>query len=127
MLQLKLSKTYVIGTKKLKNKQKLQLIGTYENMVQFLTIQKSLTIKWLRWVKAHYDDPFWGVTLFYFLGLCACLNVSHLKLLKEYNLSKTLIFKIFISFYKVKYWSIFVETNVMYPCIQKHKYTPKTI
>ncbi len=32
---LKLSKTYVFGTKKLKNKQKLQLIWTYENMVEF--------------------------------------------------------------------------------------------
>jgi hypothetical protein len=28
-------KKYVIGTKKLKNKQKLQFIRTYENMVQF--------------------------------------------------------------------------------------------
>jgi hypothetical protein len=28
-------KKYVFGTKQLKNKQKLQLIGTYENMVQF--------------------------------------------------------------------------------------------
>jgi hypothetical protein len=32
---LKLSKTYVFRTKKLKDKQKLQLILTYENMVQF--------------------------------------------------------------------------------------------
>jgi hypothetical protein len=22
------------------------------------------------WVKAHYGDPFWGVTLYYFLGMC---------------------------------------------------------
>jgi len=28
-------KKYVFGTKKLKNKQKLQLIWTYENMVKF--------------------------------------------------------------------------------------------
>jgi hypothetical protein len=31
----KLSKTYVFGTKNLKNKQKLQLIWSYENMVKF--------------------------------------------------------------------------------------------
>jgi hypothetical protein len=35
MPQVKLSKTYAFGTKNLKNKQKLQLIGTYKNMVQF--------------------------------------------------------------------------------------------
>jgi len=35
MPHLKLSKTYVFRTKKLKNKQKLQFIWTYENMVKF--------------------------------------------------------------------------------------------
>jgi len=35
MLHLKLSKTHGFGTKKLKNKQKLQLIRTYENMIKF--------------------------------------------------------------------------------------------
>ncbi len=35
MPHLEFSKTYVFGTKKLKNKQKLQLIWTYENMVKF--------------------------------------------------------------------------------------------
>jgi hypothetical protein len=35
MTHLKHSKTYAFGTKKLKNKQKLQLIWTYENMVKF--------------------------------------------------------------------------------------------
>jgi hypothetical protein len=35
MPHLELSKTYVFGTKKLKNKQKLQLIWTYENMIKF--------------------------------------------------------------------------------------------
>jgi len=35
MPQVKLSKTYVFGTKNLKKKQKLQLIWTYENMVKF--------------------------------------------------------------------------------------------
>jgi hypothetical protein len=35
MPHLKLSKTYDFGTKKLKNKQQLQLIWTYENMVKF--------------------------------------------------------------------------------------------
>jgi hypothetical protein len=32
-----------------------------------------------------------------------------------------------ISFYKLGDWSIFVKTNVMYVCTQKHKHTPKTI
>jgi hypothetical protein len=35
MPHLKLSKTYAFGTKKLKNKQKLHLIWTYENMIKF--------------------------------------------------------------------------------------------
>jgi hypothetical protein len=35
MPHLKLLKTYAFGTKKLKKKQKLQLIWTYENMVKF--------------------------------------------------------------------------------------------
>jgi hypothetical protein len=35
MPHVKLSKTYDFGTKKLKNKKKLQLIWTYENMVKF--------------------------------------------------------------------------------------------
>ncbi len=67
---------------------------------------------------------------------CACLSVSHLKLLKtihniflrillEYNLGKRLEKNKFISFYKVGDWSIFVEMNVMYLCTQKHKYIPK--
>jgi hypothetical protein len=43
----------------------------------------------------------------------------------EYNLGNGLIKKKFISFYKVGDWSIFVETTVMYLCIQKHEYIPK--
>jgi hypothetical protein len=35
MLNRKLSIIYAFGTKKLKNKQKLQLVSTYENMVKF--------------------------------------------------------------------------------------------
>jgi hypothetical protein len=35
MPHLKRSKTYAFGTKNLKEKQKLQLIWTYENMVKF--------------------------------------------------------------------------------------------
>jgi hypothetical protein len=35
MPHVKLSKKYDFGVKKLKNKQKLQLIRTYENMVKF--------------------------------------------------------------------------------------------
>jgi hypothetical protein len=35
MPHLKISKTYGFGTNKMKNKQKLQLIWTYENMVKF--------------------------------------------------------------------------------------------
>jgi hypothetical protein len=44
----------------------------------------------------------------------------------EYNLGKK-IRKETISFYKMGDWNTFVETNVMYMCIQKHKYTPKII
>ncbi len=32
-----------------------------------------------------------------------------------------------MSVYKVGDWDIFVETNVVYLCIQKHKYIPKII
>jgi hypothetical protein len=35
MSRLKVLKAYVFGTKELKDKQKLQLIWTYENMVKF--------------------------------------------------------------------------------------------
>jgi len=76
-----------------------------------------------------------GVSHYIIFQGCACLNVSHFKLLKyftiflhiilEYNLKKRLEF--FFSFYKVGNWSIFVETNVMYLCTQKHKYIPKII
>ncbi len=45
----------------------------------------------------------------------------------EYNLGKKLEMNNFISFYKVGDYSIFVETNVVYLCVQKHKYIPKTI
>jgi hypothetical protein len=45
----------------------------------------------------------------------------------QYNLGKILEKKYFISFYKLRGWNIFVETNVMYMCTQKHKYTPKKI
>jgi hypothetical protein len=47
----------------------------------------------------------------------------------EYNLGKILEKKVFhfISFYKVRDWSVFVKMNVMYMCIQKHKYTPKKL
>jgi hypothetical protein len=44
----------------------------------------------------------------------------------EYTLGKILKLKnYFISFYKGKDWNIFVKTNAMYLCTQKHKYTPK--
>jgi hypothetical protein len=36
------------------------------------------------WMKAHYGDPFWGVTLYYF-QICTCLIVSHFKLLKDFH------------------------------------------
>jgi hypothetical protein len=45
----------------------------------------------------------------------------------EYNLNKTLEKNYFISFYKVGYWNIFMEMNVVYLCIKKHKYIPKII
>ncbi len=43
----------------------------------------------------------------------------------EYNLGKIFKIYILISFYKLGDESIFVETNVVYLCIQKHKYIPK--
>jgi len=45
----------------------------------------------------------------------------------EYNLNKRLEKKLFHFIHKVGDWIIFVETNVIYMCIQKHKYIPKTI
>jgi len=46
----------------------------------------------------------------------------------QYNVGKNLEKKIyFISFYKIGDQSIFVKTNLVYLCIQKHKYTPKKI
>ncbi len=42
-------------------------------------------------------------------------------------LGKILEKNYFISFYKVGDWSIFVKTNDMFLCIQKHKYTPKIL
>jgi hypothetical protein len=44
-----------------------------------------------------------------------------LHIMLEYKLGKILKKIILISFYKVGDWSIFVETNVVYLCIQKHK------
>jgi hypothetical protein len=35
MTHVKLSKTYAFETKEFKNKQKLQFIWTYENMIKF--------------------------------------------------------------------------------------------
>jgi hypothetical protein len=50
------------------------------------------------------------------------------NIMLEYNLGKILEKRnYFISFYKVKDYSIFVETNVMYMCIQKHNYTSQII
>jgi hypothetical protein len=80
---------------------------------------------------------FFGVSHYTTFQGCGCLSVSHLKILKEfhnifayimleYNFGKTLEKK-FISFYKIGDWNIFMETNVMYMCTQKHKYIPKTI
>jgi hypothetical protein len=45
----------------------------------------------------------------------------------EYNLGKRLEENYFISLYKVGNWNIFMETNVMYMCIQKQKYISKII
>jgi hypothetical protein len=51
---IKTFKEYVFGTKKLKNKQKLQFIGTYEKHGPILTIQKSLTMKWFKVSKKRF-------------------------------------------------------------------------
>jgi hypothetical protein len=45
----------------------------------------------------------------------------------EYNLGNIFKKKLFHFVYKVGNWNIFVETNVMYLCIQKHEYIPKNI
>jgi hypothetical protein len=68
---------------------------------------------------------------------CACLNLSHFKLLKYFQNIFTYYFrmwprknirKILFNFiYYVGVWSIFVKMNVVYLCIQKHKYIPKII
>jgi hypothetical protein len=44
----------------------------------------------------------------------------------KYNLSNVLERKYFISFYKVRNWSIFVKKNVMYMCIQNKNIFQKT-
>jgi hypothetical protein len=52
--------------------------------------------------------------------------ITFLNIMLEYTLGKILKLKnYFISFYKGKDWNIFVKTNAMYLCTQKHKYTPK--
>jgi hypothetical protein len=45
-----------------------------------------------------------------------------LHIMLEYNLGERLKENYLSSFYKVGDWSIFVGTNVMYFCIQKHNY-----
>jgi len=50
-----------------------------------------------------------------------------LHIMLEYNLGKKLEKNNFISFYKVGDYSIFVEMNVVYMCVQKHKHITKTI
>jgi len=50
-----------------------------------------------------------------------------LHIMLKYNIRKILEKKLFHSMYKVRVLSIVVKTNVMYLCIQKHKYIPKTI
>jgi hypothetical protein len=46
----------------------------------------------------------------------------------KYNVGKKIRKKnYFISCYKMGDWNIFVEMNVMYLCIQKHKYILETI
>jgi hypothetical protein len=54
--------------KKLKNKQKLQLIWTYEDG-EILTIQKSLTIKWLRISNKRFFIWIYRLILHRILGL----------------------------------------------------------
>jgi hypothetical protein len=62
-------------------------------------------------------------------------KLHHIKMIIEktyyvlkYNiLVKILKYIYFISFYKVEDCSIFVKTNSMYLCTQKHKYISKDI
>jgi hypothetical protein len=84
-------------------------------------------------MKAHYGEPLWGVTLYYFLKMCMFEYITFQTFERFsqyfciYNLSKKIKLNCFISFYKMRDWSIFVKTNVMYLCIQKHKYISKII
>jgi len=50
-----------------------------------------------------------------------------LHIILEYNLDKILKYIYLFSSYKVGDSNIFVEINVVYLCIQKHKYIPKII
>jgi hypothetical protein len=66
----------------------------------------------------HYSDPLWGVTLYYFLGVCMfeCIPpqtfqknfIIFLHIMLKYNISKILEKNYFISFYKVGDWSLFM-------------------
>jgi hypothetical protein len=92
--------------KKTKTKTKTK-IATHRDLWKYgpiLTIQKSLTIKWLRWVQAHDGDPFWGVTLYYFPRVCMfeCVPTQTLKeftiflhIMLEYSLNNILKNKLF--------------------------------
>jgi hypothetical protein len=69
---------------------------------------------------------------------CACLNISHFNFIflihnifayyvRIYSRQDIKKYIYFISFCKGEDWNIFVKTNAMYLCTQKHKYTPKII
>jgi hypothetical protein len=84
-------------------------------------------------VKAHYGDLLWNVTLYYFLGMCMfwvypTLNFRKiftifLHIMLEYNLYKRFFKKYFISFYIVKDWNIFMETNIRRNIFLFHPHT----
>ncbi len=73
-----------------------------------------------QWVKAHYNDLLWGVTLYYFSRVCMfeyiLLQILEKKFIiflhfmLEYILDKISKEKsYFISFYKGEDWNIFVK------------------
>jgi hypothetical protein len=87
-------------------------------------------------IKTQYSGPLYikGCHIVLLFRGCACLNVSHLKLLKKihnifaYNIKIQPKQNIEIKpFNKVGDYSIFVKTNVAYLCTQKHKYITKII
>jgi len=48
----------------------LKLIWDFKSEINSLHFNDFTLVKVISWVKTHYDDPLWGVTLYYFPGMC---------------------------------------------------------